>query len=35
MLNEYIERTLKEIQYQHYAIKYAYNMINENNQRIK
>lgn len=35
LINEDIERTLKEIQYQHYAIKYAYNMIDEKNQRIK
>ena len=35
LINEDIERTLKEIQYQHYTIKYAYNMIDEKNQRIK
>lgn len=35
LINEDIERTNREIQRQHYAIKYAYNLIDEKNQRIK
>ena len=35
LINEDIERTKNEIQRQHYAIKYAYNLIDEKNQRIK
>lgn len=35
LINEDIERTKHEIQRQHYAIKNAYNMIDEKNQRIK